>query len=119
MSQNRKIIAGVVALVVGAILVGWLYFQLSPDAWDDFMAEMGGEGEARSASQPVVRRPVRRVGQLVASGNIEAEEVTLASEVGGRVMKTAAGEGDEVKAGDLLLQLDQQSMLAQREGALA
>ncbi|MCL4534726.1 MAG: efflux RND transporter periplasmic adaptor subunit [Bacteroidetes bacterium] len=43
---------------------------------------------------------------IVASGTIEAEEVSIASEVAGRVVQLPAGEGDRVRAGDVLVQLD-------------
>lgn len=120
MNQKTKIIAGVAALILGAVAVGWLYFQLSPGAWEQFLAEMSGEtAGSRPETQPVVRRPARRAGGLVASGSIEAEEVTVAAELGGRIVETVVGEGDEVAESDLLLRIDQQSLLARREGALA
>ncbi len=120
MSQRTKIIIGVVALILGAVAIGWLYFQLSPEAWDDFMADMSGDGAtSRPAAQPVARRPSRSSGDLLASGSIEAEEVTLAAELGGRIVETAAAEGDNVAEGDPLLRLDQAALLAQREGAVA
>ena len=120
MSQTTKIIAGVVALIVGAIAVGWIYFQLSPDAWEQFTAEMAGEGgSTRPEAQTVVRRPSRTEGELMASGSIEAEDVTVAAELGGLVVETGAGEGDTIAEGDLLLRLDPRSLLAQQEGALA
>jgi multidrug resistance efflux pump len=120
MTQRTKIIIGVVALILGAVAIGWLYFQLSPDAWDDFLADMSGDGAAsRPAAEPVVRRPSRNAGDLLASGSIEAEEVTLAAELGGRIIETAAAEGDVVAEGDLLLRLDQAALSAQRDGAAA
>jgi multidrug resistance efflux pump len=120
MNQKTKIIAGVAALIIGAVAIGWIYFQLSPNAWDDFTAEMAGEStQSRPAEQPVIRRSVRRAGDLIASGSIEAEEVTVAAELGGRVVETGAAEGDGVAAGDLLLRLDQQTLLARQEGAMA
>ncbi len=120
MSQKTKIIAGVVALIVGAIAVGWIYFQLSPGAWEQFTAEMAGEsGQARPEAQAVVRRPARTTGELMASGSIEAEDVTVSAELGGLVVETGFGEGDSIVEGNLLLRLDQRSLLAQREGALA
>ena len=120
MSQRTKIIIGVAALILGAVAIGWLYFQLSPGAWDDFLAEMSGDTTgSRPAAQPVVRRPSRSEGDLLASGSIEAEEVTVAAELGGRIVETAAGEGDSVAEGALLLRLDQQVLAAQREGAVA
>ena len=120
MSQRTKIIIGVAALILGAAAIGWLYFQLSPGAWDGFLADMRGDSAApRPAAQPVVRRPSRSAGDLLASGSIEAEEVTLAAELGGRIVETSAAEGDNVSEGAPLLRLDQAALLVQREGAAA
>jgi len=43
---------------------------------------------------------------LVASGTLEAEEVSIASEVAGRVVQLPVDEGDRVRAGDVLVKLD-------------
>lgn len=66
-----------------------------------------------------------RLGQtrevLATSGTIEATEVPVASEVAGKVLAVLVEEGQEVKAGDLLVQLDDEALrlqLAQAEGAL-
>ena len=45
-------------------------------------------------------------GTIEASGTIEAEEVVIASEFGGRVAEILADEGDEVEAGQVLIRLD-------------
>lgn len=57
---------------------------------------------------------------LVASGTIEVEEIEVAAEVGGRVLAVYVDEGDEVQAGQVLLQLDDalyQAQLRQAEAA--
>ena len=43
---------------------------------------------------------------LTASGNVEATEVQIAPEVGGRVVELRVAEGDRVKAGDVIARLD-------------
>ncbi|HZK66532.1 MAG TPA: biotin/lipoyl-binding protein, partial [Chloroflexota bacterium] len=43
---------------------------------------------------------------IPASGSIEAEEVSISSELAGRVTQLLAEEGDQVKAGDVLVKLD-------------
>jgi HlyD family secretion protein len=43
---------------------------------------------------------------LTASGNVEATEVQVAPEVGGRIVELRVAEGDRVAAGDLLATLD-------------
>jgi HlyD family secretion protein len=60
-------------------------------------------------------------GSLTASGSIEARSVRIASEVAGRVTEVYFDEGDQVKVGDTLVQLDTSllsSQLAQVEAAL-
>jgi hypothetical protein len=84
MNEERKrlviMVAVVVGLIVGAFAIGWFYYQLNPDEWSAFTAEMSGEGEDSPAPR-VVRRPALSAGGLKASGNIEADEVTIAAQV--------------------------------------
>ncbi len=61
-------------------------------------------------------------GVITASGTIEAEEVKISAEMGGRVVQVAVDEGDAVEAGQLLVQLDDSLLIAQvseAEAALA
>lgn len=61
-------------------------------------------------------------GPIEASGTIEAEEVVIASEFGGRVEEILAGEGEEVEAGQVLIRLDTdlvESQAGEAEAALA
>lgn len=58
-------------------------------------------------------------GALTASGTIEATEIRVGSEVGGRVAAVEADEGDEVNAGDVLVRFDAALMDAQRAQAAA
>ena len=99
MKKNITILAVVVALIAGAAGIGWGYFRLNPAAWDDFV----GETTSSTAS----------------SGTIEAEEITVAAEMGGRIVALLADEGDEVAAGGVLVELDRTIWLAQREQAEA
>jgi len=58
---------------------------------------------------------------IEASGTIEAEEVILASELGGLVIEVRADEGDSVEEGEVLVILDDteaQSQLEEAEAAL-
>ena len=52
-------------------------------------------------------------GTIEASGSIEADEVVIASEFGGRVEEVLADEGDEVEAGQVLIILDTDLLGAQ------
>ncbi len=120
MKQKLMIPIVVIALIVGATAVAWVYYSANPAAWDAFVAEMNGEGTvSRPETSRPVSRPSRSSGALMASGSIEAEDVTVASELGGRIVELMADEGDEIAVGAPLLQLDQRILKAQRAGALA
>jgi multidrug efflux pump subunit AcrA (membrane-fusion protein) len=43
---------------------------------------------------------------ISASGFIEAEEVSIVAEIGGRIVEIPADEGDEVAKGGVLVKLD-------------
>jgi len=58
-------------------------------------------------------------GALTASGFIEAEELDVAPELGGRVVELLADEGDDVEAGQVLVRLDGTLLDAQIEVAQA
>jgi multidrug resistance efflux pump len=118
MRQKLVPIVIIAVLVIGAVGGTWLYFSLNPTAWDEFVAEMQGDSAVSTAPRPA-KRPSRRTTGLLASGNIEAEEVSVAAEMGGRIVEMLADEGDEVAAGDDLVRLDQTVLLAQREQAAA
>ncbi len=75
--RASKVILAV--LVILAIYLGWRFFA----------------SESKSGTAP-----------LSASGTIEAEEVSVGAEIGGRVDSLAVEEGDAVKKGDALVAMD-------------
>ncbi len=58
-------------------------------------------------------------GTLEASGVVEASELNLSPELGGRIVELNAAEGAEVSAGTVLLRLDDSLLLAERENVEA
>jgi multidrug resistance efflux pump len=118
MKRKAAIIAIVVVLIAGAAGVAWLYFSLNPAAWEAFLAQMQG-GQTSSAAPRPVRQPARGSSRLVASGNVEAEEVSVAAEMGGRIVEMMADEGNEVVAHQVLVRLDPTVLSAQRDQAVA
>ncbi len=56
---------------------------------------------------------------LTASGTVETTTIVLAPEISGKVLEVKVNEGDTVKAGDVLFQLDGSLLNAQRDVALA
>jgi multidrug resistance efflux pump len=70
----------------------------------------------------LVVRPTAGNGRLTASGTIEAPEVSIAPEQGGRVAEVLAGVGENVTAGQPLVRLDTtllEGQLAQARAQLA
>ena len=53
------------------------------------------------------------------SGTIETDEVRVASRYGGRVEKLLAGEGDSLKAGQVIAELDAAELMTKRDQAAA
>lgn len=53
----------------------------------------------------------------IASGFVEAEEVSIAPEIAGRIAALPVAEGDEVHAGDMLLRIQDDILTAQEEMA--
>jgi HlyD family secretion protein len=97
----------VVVIVAGAIAGGWWFFNQNPAWWswlrDEFdkaVAELGLEPEAEPPG-------------LVASGFIEAEEASVTTELGGRIVALRADEGDEAEQGEVLVELDDSLLLGQ------
>jgi len=61
----------------------------------------------------VIRRGGDRADGVAASGTIEATQVSVASKIPGRIQRLHAGEGDEVRAGDLLVTVEGRELSAQ------
>jgi multidrug resistance efflux pump len=56
-------------------------------------------------------------GPLTASGTVEAAEVVISSEIGGKIAAVDVQEGEQVAVGDLLVRFDDAMLLAQLEQA--
>ena len=65
------------------------------------------------------RRAQAAANELAGSGTIEAVEVNVGPQVSGRVVQVMVSEGQAVKAGDVLLRLDDSVLLQQRAQAEA
>ena len=57
--------------------------------------------------------------EILTSGFIEARDVTIAAETSGRIVEIAADEGDHIKAGSILVRLDDSLLQAQSRQAEA
>jgi len=65
------------------------------------------------------RASVAEAGPLTASGTVEAIEVSIAPEVGGRVVEVLIEEGDLVAAGDPLFRFDDEALIIKRQQIVA
>jgi HlyD family secretion protein len=104
MTMNKWVVVIVVLLAIAA---GAGYWWFATD------------GESIRAQLP---QPNAQATDIVGSGTIEADQIAITSQLGGRITDIKVDEGDEVQAGELLLQLDTTDYLAQQrelEAALA
>ncbi len=86
---------------------GWWYFTSHPEAGSQLLADLGLE----------MGRPPGEV--IAASGIIEAQEISITAEIGGRITSLLVDEGDQVEEGDLLIELDTDLLAAQIKQAQA
>ncbi len=105
MKQKRAIIllGGLIVVVAGAVVL------LNTGQLAGLQASLGLDVTRATAGEQ----------QVEASGTIEAEEVFITAEVGGQVTEVRADEGDQVRAGDVLVQLDEAIVLAKMQEAHA
>jgi HlyD family secretion protein len=104
--KRKRIVPTIIVAVVVIVVAGvGVYFATHPAAWAQALVEL-------ELAEP-------EVGGLTASGFIEAEEVAIAPELGGRVVELLVDEGEDVEAGQVLVQLDGALLEAQIEAAQA
>jgi len=104
--RRKRIVPVIIVAVVVIVVAGvGIYFATHPAAWAQALVEL-------ELAEP-------EVGGLTASGFIEAEEVAIAPELGGRVVELLVDEGEDVAAGQVLVQLDGALLEAQIEAAQA
>jgi HlyD family secretion protein len=103
MRRRTKIIIGVVVLVIGGVLVAGFASRRGKDV------------------TPVTFGKVQRqdlTSKVSANGRIDAKrKVDLSANVMGQVVNLAVREGDVVKKGDFLLQIDQKQLAASAQSA--
>lgn len=112
--MKRVMVIVVVLLTVGAAVIGgWWFVNQNPEWWfwaqDEFDRAVGELG----------LQPKEEPEGLVASGFIEADEASVSTELGGRIVSLQADEGDEVNQGEVLVELDDSLVLAQLDMAEA
>jgi multidrug efflux pump subunit AcrA (membrane-fusion protein) len=112
--MKRAALIVVILIVAGAAVGGgWWYVNQNPELWfraqeelDAAVQELGIEGEEPPPG-------------LEASGFVEADEASVTTELGGRIVALHADEGDQVAGGQTLVELDSSLLKAQIEVAEA
>lgn len=109
----KRIIAVVVIvlLVFVALFAGWYIGQGSTPTSVAINAEL----QTRIPVQIIAAAPSTANDKLEASGTIEAEDVTIAAIVSGRVVDVLVDEGAEVERGAVLINQDTAKLDAQRK----
>jgi HlyD family secretion protein len=105
MKRRTKIIIGVVALLVALVAIMAFASQRNKDVTE---VSIGKVERADLTSE------------VSATGRIDAKrKVDLSANVMGQIVNLAVREGDHVKEGDFLLQIDQKQLAATAQGAAA
>jgi multidrug efflux pump subunit AcrA (membrane-fusion protein) len=107
------VIVAIVLLVGAAAAAGWWFVDQNPEWWS------GAQDEFNNAVKELGLEAKEEPAGIAASGFVEADEASVTTELGGRIVALHAREGDEVGAGDLLVELDGSLLLAQMEMARA
>ena len=105
MKQRRIILIAILALVVIAAGGAAFYFLSNPVAWQTTLTQL--------------KLPEPSADGLAASGFIEAEEVDIAPQIGGRLGELLVEEGHDIEANTLLIRLDGTLLDAQIASARA
>jgi len=109
MSKGQIATLVLLGTLASLALLGWWHVTTQPEAALELVSrvwpEKGGPEQAG----------------LQASGVIQATEISISTEIGGRVAMLHVREGDEVAVGDLLVELDTallEAQIAQAEAAI-
>jgi multidrug resistance efflux pump len=117
--MKRAIVILGIFILGGALAGGWWWAQTSPEQATEFLVSGGLEAGRAEAFIALVGRQATATEEdaLRASGSIEGEEVAIVPEFGGRIVRLDVREGDEVDTGQVLVELDTSSLLAQMSQA--
>jgi HlyD family secretion protein len=102
------------ALMLTLVVAGTVWYVHDHPSWWFWVKDQTGAVQVWLGLRSDQQGP----GQ-VASGFIEAKQVSLAAELGGRIVDLAVDEGDEVSAGQILVRLDDRLLRAQQLQAQA
>lgn len=112
-TTGRIVTLALLLVLAAAAAGGWWYVNENPAWWfwlqDEFDRALLELGLAPQAAPQ----------GLLASGFVEAQKVSVSTEMGGRIVALYADEGDEVQAGQVLVRLDRSLLESQIRSAEA
>ena len=112
--MKRVITLVVILMAIGAaVALGGWYINENPTWW------FWLQDQFDKATDELGLKSVEAPAGLVVSGFIEADEASIATELGGRIVALHADEGDEVEEGQVLVELDDALLLARMDMAKA
>ena len=119
--KRRTLVILLLIVIVAVVVGGWWWARSAPEQATQFLVD-GGLGSEQA--EQVVAFAGGRSGPeeeqlLIASGSIEGDEVSIVSEIGGRIVRLEVREGESVDAGQALVELDASQLLAQMGQARA
>jgi len=91
----------IIVLFLAVVGVGYWLFSNNPQVWDQILVELE------------IATPEAETAGITASGFIEVRQVAIAPEVSGRIARLAVDEGDQVKEGQVLAEIDANLLDAQ------
>jgi HlyD family secretion protein len=105
----KRLIGIVIFLLVlgGIVGGGWWYVNQNPATW------FWLQDEFQKIVVQLGLQPAEQPKGLFASGFIEADEASVTTVMGGRIVALTADEGDEVTEGQVVVRLDESLLLAQ------
>ena len=114
--MKRGLFIILVLVVAGVLAGGWWWARTSPEQATQVLIDGGLEASRAEGFVASIagQTDAPEDEALIASGSIEGEEVVIVSEFGGRIVGLDVGEGDEVKAGQIVVELDTSQLQAQR-----
>jgi HlyD family secretion protein len=110
--MRQRIIEAIIIIVLTLAVAGVGYWLLSkyPQVWDQLLVQL-----------EIVKPEAERIG-ITASGFIEVRQVAIAPEVSGRIARLRVDEGDQVREGQVLIEIDTDlldAQIAEVEAAVA
>ncbi len=108
--MRQRIIEAIIIISLLLVIVGgvYWYFSINPQMWELLLV-----GWERVLVELELATPEAETVGITASGFIEVRQVAMAPEVSGRIVHLSVDEGDQVAAGQVLVEIDADLLGAQ------